>query len=187
MLDEDETPDIGLSGTTSSHHVGREFADSDLALDDNTFIDCRFTRCKLIYRGTGVATLRGCRYVECEWVFVAQTRQTAQFWPSHRRGYAARARHWATVHVGYPSLEAIEFLYLVALDVVQFFLVALVWQYGLAAVNTWAPDGSKSMVVLLLKAILTVGLAATVGLAIVRNIRRGYAGPLTIRGRRRNE
>ena len=38
-----------------------------IALDGESFSDCEFRSCRLIYAGGAVPQLRGCKFDDCEW------------------------------------------------------------------------------------------------------------------------
>jgi hypothetical protein len=42
----------------------------DVLLDGAELVDCRFVRCRLIFRGTEMPRrISGCRFLHCKWVF----------------------------------------------------------------------------------------------------------------------
>jgi hypothetical protein len=48
-------------------HVGTVFNHETVPLDGESFRDCEFRDCPLIYRGEQVPAFTDCRFHECEW------------------------------------------------------------------------------------------------------------------------
>src|SRR5438552_2191682 len=55
------------------------FTDQTVNLDDNTFTDCTFTRCTLIYEGSAGVVMTGCEIDEPSWVFRGAAANTFNF------------------------------------------------------------------------------------------------------------
>lgn len=45
------------------------FENQQIDLDNNAYIGCTFTRCKIIYRGADFVELRGNHFYWCQWHF----------------------------------------------------------------------------------------------------------------------
>jgi hypothetical protein len=48
---------------------GQEFSDEAIKLDGQSFNNCAFVRCKLVYSGSGPVGLRGCRLTDSAFHF----------------------------------------------------------------------------------------------------------------------
>ena len=49
------------SGTTFSHET--------VVLDGETFADCEFRDCRLVYAGGEAPAFTGCKFVDCDWKY----------------------------------------------------------------------------------------------------------------------
>lgn len=58
---------------------GKELADQEISLDFNEFVNCRFVRCSLVFRGFGPARLRGCIFDDVTWSFDGPAANTVKF------------------------------------------------------------------------------------------------------------
>ena len=47
-----------------------------VALDGETFEDCEFRSCRLVYAGGELPVLSGCRFDDCEWKFEGAAQRT---------------------------------------------------------------------------------------------------------------
>ncbi len=47
-----------------------------VALDGETFTDCDFTACRLVYAGGEAPRFQGCRFDACEWKFEGAAAET---------------------------------------------------------------------------------------------------------------
>ncbi len=59
--------------------VKQTFLEQAVDLDFNLFEDCKFERCKLVYRGFGTVSLAGCSFTEVEWMFTDAAGNTVNF------------------------------------------------------------------------------------------------------------
>ncbi len=59
--------------------IGQMFRDQTVDLDFQEFVDCRFDRCKLIYRGFGPVQLDRCKFGAVEWTFSDAAQNTVNF------------------------------------------------------------------------------------------------------------
>lgn len=48
-------------------YKGKEFTGMEEAVDFNQYIDCTFTRCRIIYRGGALPKFENCKITECQW------------------------------------------------------------------------------------------------------------------------
>lgn len=49
--------------------IGLSYNHQTVALDGETFRDCEFASCRLIYSGGALPLLEGCRFTDCAWEF----------------------------------------------------------------------------------------------------------------------
>ena len=60
-------------------HLGEQFADRRVELDGETFENCRFVRCEVVYSGGPLMSLIGCRFEGCAFVMEGAAKQTLAF------------------------------------------------------------------------------------------------------------
>lgn len=48
---------------------GESYNHQTVALDGETFSDCQFAECRLVYSGGAPPRFDGCRFDDCEWKF----------------------------------------------------------------------------------------------------------------------
>lgn len=60
-------------------HVDETFQNEAVELDGNTYTDCTFVGCRLIYRGGEMPTIEGCRLDGCAWEFEDSAGRTLEF------------------------------------------------------------------------------------------------------------
>lgn len=60
-------------------HLGKTFTDQKVVLDGEAFERCTFTRCRLVYRGTGPAGLEGSTFDRCGYEFHGPAANTIHF------------------------------------------------------------------------------------------------------------
>lgn len=52
-----------------ARHLNHSFINQTIAMDGETFIDCSFINCRLVYAGTAEVELQGCTMQQCGWFF----------------------------------------------------------------------------------------------------------------------
>ncbi len=52
------------------------FNHDTITLDGESFSDCEFSACRLIYSGGEVPAFRNCRFTDCEWKFEGAAART---------------------------------------------------------------------------------------------------------------
>jgi len=57
---------------------GESYNHQTVQLDGETFTDCRFAECRLVYSGGPAPQFEGCRFDDCEWKFEDGAAQTLQ-------------------------------------------------------------------------------------------------------------
>ena len=57
-------------------HVDTKFSDRAIRLDGDEFHNCVFQTCTLEIGGAADVALRGCDFIDCQWVFVAAAATT---------------------------------------------------------------------------------------------------------------
>ena len=50
-------------------HRGSTYKDETVSLDDSSYENCAFIRCRLVYSGIGPVTLSGCQFDNCSFNF----------------------------------------------------------------------------------------------------------------------
>ena len=50
-------------------NTGKTFSSASETIDGNTYTDCRFENCKLLYRGGDMPRISGCHFENCQWQF----------------------------------------------------------------------------------------------------------------------
>ncbi len=58
---------------------GDTFDDNTIELDGGEFIDCHFMNCKLVYHGTGIPKLKGCRFTSSHFALRGAAANTLKF------------------------------------------------------------------------------------------------------------
>ncbi|WP_455204873.1 hypothetical protein [Kaarinaea lacus] len=59
---------------TRQKHDGK-----DVTWDFNTYVDCEFTNCKLIYKGGALPVLENCTFDNCEFVLTDRAENTVNY------------------------------------------------------------------------------------------------------------
>ncbi|MDB5446703.1 MAG: hypothetical protein JWQ97_2020 [Phenylobacterium sp.] len=59
--------------------VGVSYNHQTVILDGESFSDCEFAACRLVYSGGKAPQLEGCRFDECEWKFEEAAAQTLSY------------------------------------------------------------------------------------------------------------
>lgn len=57
----------------------KTFKDEEVRLDSNSFTNCRFENCAMVYGGGPIPTIRGCHFQDSRWSFVDNADQTVAF------------------------------------------------------------------------------------------------------------
>lgn len=57
-------------------HTGKSMTDATEVIDGNQYNDCRFTNCKLIFRGGELPRISGCHFENCQWQFEEAAERT---------------------------------------------------------------------------------------------------------------
>lgn len=73
------------------------FEDQRVELDDCQFINCRFERCQLIYRGSGSVGLQQCGFKDCGWDFADAAGRTLAFMRDLHRSLGNSAEAWVSM------------------------------------------------------------------------------------------
>lgn len=55
------------------------FVDQTIPVDDVLYQGCQFTRCRIVFQGTGHAHFETCVFNECQWVFDNGADNTLQY------------------------------------------------------------------------------------------------------------
>jgi hypothetical protein len=58
---------------------GAKFNHETVALDGETFSDCEFRACRLVYSGGGTPVFDNCRFEDCEWKFEEAAARTLAY------------------------------------------------------------------------------------------------------------
>jgi hypothetical protein len=58
---------------------GKSFSNATETIDGNTYTDCRFDNCKLVYRGGEMPRIGGCHFENCQWQFEDAAERTLVF------------------------------------------------------------------------------------------------------------
>lgn len=66
--------------------------DKNVLVDENHYIDCRFTRCRIIFTGKGPVRFDRCTFEECDWVFDDAAEETIQYLAAIYNGMGASGR-----------------------------------------------------------------------------------------------
>ncbi|CAN7548370.1 hypothetical protein LJR219_003929 [Phenylobacterium sp. LjRoot219] len=59
--------------------VGASYNHQTVSLDGETFSDCEFASCRLVYSGGKLPQFEGCRFNDCEWKFEDAAAQTLSY------------------------------------------------------------------------------------------------------------
>jgi hypothetical protein len=62
-----------------AEYLGKDFAKTDVVLDGNSYMQCSFTECNMVYRGGQIPQIRGCRIERCRWIWEEGAIRTIQF------------------------------------------------------------------------------------------------------------
>ena len=62
-----------------AHHQGAAFTNETVVLDGNEYLNCTFTNCELIFRGTDGVALHGIDFNGCRWTFEGPAGLTINF------------------------------------------------------------------------------------------------------------
>ena len=65
-------------------YFGREFNGVKELMDGNTYTQCTFTDCTLIYRGGQIPMITGCEFERCTWGWEDAAGRTLEFMRSMR-------------------------------------------------------------------------------------------------------
>jgi hypothetical protein len=60
-------------------YLGRDFVNATEVLDGNTYTQCTFTDCNIVYRGGEIPIIAGCRLERCRWIWEESALRTIQF------------------------------------------------------------------------------------------------------------
>jgi hypothetical protein len=60
-------------------HKEQTFTDVTEVIDGNQYIDCKFEKCLMIYRGGDIPSIRGCNFNDCRWQFEEAAERTLVF------------------------------------------------------------------------------------------------------------
>ncbi len=60
-------------------HNGETMTDATEVIDGNQYNDCRFTNCKLVFRGGEIPRISGCHFENCQWQFDDAAERTLLF------------------------------------------------------------------------------------------------------------
>ncbi len=58
---------------------GKTMTNVSEVIDGNTYTDCRFDNCKLIFRGGEIPRISGCHFENCQWQFEDAAERTLIF------------------------------------------------------------------------------------------------------------
>jgi len=58
---------------------GKTFTDISIIIDGNSYTNCRFERCEIIFCGAAAVGMKGCTFVDCKWAFDGPSLRTVQF------------------------------------------------------------------------------------------------------------
>ena len=61
-----------------AEHRDEHFAECPIPLDGDTFTNCVFERCDLVYSGGAVPTLTNCQFADCTWRYTDAALRTVQ-------------------------------------------------------------------------------------------------------------
>ena len=58
---------------------GKTISNASEVIDGNTYTDCRFDNCKLVFRGGEIPRISGCHFENCQWQFEDAAERTLIF------------------------------------------------------------------------------------------------------------
>jgi hypothetical protein len=59
--------------------TGKSFSNASETIDGNTYTECRFDNCKLVFRGGEMPRISGCHFENCQWQFEDAAERTLVF------------------------------------------------------------------------------------------------------------
>ncbi len=62
-----------------ARHQGATFTNETVVLDGNEYLNCTFTNCDIVYRGTATVSLDGVTTDNCRWTFEGPAGMTVKF------------------------------------------------------------------------------------------------------------
>jgi hypothetical protein len=62
-----------------AQHEGAAFTNETVVLDGNEYVNCTFTNCEIIFRGTNGVSLQGIAFNNCQWTFEGPAGLTIDF------------------------------------------------------------------------------------------------------------
>lgn len=60
-------------------NIGNSYTGVVVQLDNNSFSDCRFDGCRMVYSGLGPVSLQGCSFSNVSWEFAGGAQNTISF------------------------------------------------------------------------------------------------------------
>lgn len=60
-------------------YSGNKTSNTTEVIDGNRYVECRFERCKMIYRGGPIPQISGCHFEDCTWHFEDAAERTLLF------------------------------------------------------------------------------------------------------------
>jgi hypothetical protein len=60
-------------------YAGENKTDTTEVIDGNRYVECRFEKCKMIYRGGPIPQISGCHFENCTWHFEDAAERTLLF------------------------------------------------------------------------------------------------------------
>ena len=60
-------------------HSGKTLTNTTEIIDGNTYSECRFEKCKMIFRGGEIPRISGCHFEDCQWQFEDAAERTLLF------------------------------------------------------------------------------------------------------------
>lgn len=71
---------------------GQQFANKTVEVDNNQFVDCKFTNCVLRFTGAGAVGYQNCVFDRCEWMFDGPAETTIQYLAAMYQGLGPGGR-----------------------------------------------------------------------------------------------
>ena len=62
-----------------AQHQGETFTNETVVLDGNDYLNCTFTNCEIVFRGTASVSLHGINFNDCRWTFDGPAGLTINF------------------------------------------------------------------------------------------------------------
>ena len=59
--------------------IGQTISDKTEVIDGNTYSECRFENCKMVYRGGPIPSIGSCHFQDCQWQFEDAAERTLVF------------------------------------------------------------------------------------------------------------